>query len=354
MKAAYYPFSFEGNKYSKIIIECIKNSGNEVLPFERVIKNRELRNEVEIYYFNWIENIQANNKFKMLSKFLLRVLLIKYLKFKNKKIIWTMHNRTPHDIETSKIVEFFMKFLVKASDKIIILSDESKNELLNFINLKEIDNKVFYIPHPNYIGEYPVISNISDNESDSSIKLLFLGMIRRYKNIELIIDIANHFKDKNIKFIIAGKPIDYNYEKELLNKIKSNNIETIFEFIEDKKMISLINKSDALLLPYDIKSSMNSGTILLAFSNKKTVISPMIGTLKDFNNKEFYFGYEYSTYDEHKKELIKTINKITKIPKKEIECMGRECYRLVERNYNKEIITKRYIELNKSLVTNKE
>lgn len=353
MKISYYPYSYDGNKYSKIIIDCLQSSGFKVIDFNKVIKDRSLRRETNIFIFNWIENIQSDNCIKVLAKFILRVFMIKNLKLRNKKIIWTMHNKVPHDLKQSKLAELLMKYIANSADKIIILSNETKNELKRFINEEEIKSKVVHIPHPNYIGQYPsgdmkIRQNLKIN--DDELVILFIGMIRSYKNIELIIDIANELNQKKVKFIIAGNPINDTYRIELEERIKNHNIIPIFKFIEDEEMISLIRESDIVLLPYDLDSSLNSGTILLSFSNRKTVISPLIGTLKDIENKNMFFTYEYLTELEHKEKIKKHIMHISDMEKSELKRMGIDCYNYVSENYSIKQIQDKYEKLFSSII----
>ncbi|MDK0817283.1 glycosyltransferase [Clostridium perfringens] len=348
MKTVYYPYSYDGNKYAKIIIESINEAGFEVYPFKGIFFKKNIFNDVKIFNLNWFENIQASNNVKVFLKFLIRIIQLKYLKFKNKKIIWTMHNKAPHELKNNKLVNILMKSIAKSSDKIVILSEETILELKGLISKNEIEKKVVKIQHPNYIGEYPI--PILKKNKSNNLKILFLGMIRPYKNVELILDIAKEFEDKNIDFIIAGKPINKEYENILINSIKSNNVKTIFKFINDNEMINLINESDLLLLPYDLKSSLNSGSILLAFSNKKTVISPLIGTLKEFKNKKIFFSYEYRDAYEHKERLIKELNKVYKMSKDQIRIMGEMCYEYVEENNSKAVIRNKYKNLYNELI----
>ena len=62
-----------------------------------------------------------------------------------------------------------------------------------------------------------------------------------------------------------------------------------------------------MLIPLDIKSSLNSGSSVLAFTMGKTVIIPKIGTVRDFP-RELMFSYEYENESEHLNALVDKIN----------------------------------------------
>ena len=83
-------------------------------------------------------------------------------------------------------------------------------------------------------------------------------------------------------------------------------------FLPDEDVGACINRHSILVLPYSLESSLNSGTIFLAFSYKRTVISPLIGTLKEFGDADFFYAYDYTNYQEHKRNLKDTINQAIK------------------------------------------
>ncbi|HAQ0365789.1 glycosyltransferase [Enterococcus faecium] len=131
----------------------------------------------------------------------------------------------------------------------------------------------------------------------------FIAQIKKYKNIELIIECAKRTADLNIELRIIGRASE-EYKLELLELAKGlNNIVFDFRFIPDEEIEYHIRKSDILIMPYDIKSSMNSGSIFLTFSNARTVISPRISTLCEFDAHDVY-SYVYNTDEEHLNKLF--------------------------------------------------
>ncbi len=134
-----------------------------------------------------------------------------------------------------------------------------------------------------------------------------------YKNIELLIDVFNEFAENtDVALTIAGNCKDEKYSEKLRSSIKNNNIKCDFRFIPDEDVVSYMNRHSILVLPYSLESSLNSGTIFLAFSYKRTVISPLIGTLKEFGDADFFYTYNYANYQEHKRNLKDTINQAIK------------------------------------------
>jgi glycosyltransferase involved in cell wall biosynthesis len=293
----------------EITTEAIKKAG-----FEVVDKNYLYHNFFKVKYmsFNWYENINEKHPYR---SFIKKVILLFAYKITNKRILWTVQNKCPHDTNHYLSI-ILMKLLIIFAVKIIILCDETIN-ILEEINLPFVRfrKKVIKIPHPNYIGVYPSLHGYEEEKhlqtDKNNIRFLFLGGIRKYKNIEILIDAVNELNLNNITLTITGICQDEHYKRklELLRK-KNGRIELDLNYVDDDKIVLLIEKHDILVLPYDLKSSLNSGVIFLAFSNKKTVIAPLIGTLKEYSDKSFFYSYEYVTHDEHKNKLKETIIKV--------------------------------------------
>lgn len=352
LKIAVSPFHLRDNKYIEIIMDSIKSSGIEVCDYNTVRKDKNKMKEIDIINLNWFEN-RINSKYVVLKVFRIIYRTVELIRFKmyGTKIVYTLHNKIPHDIKTPYLSKLFIKIVCKLSDKIVMISSGTKDILTDYLDQEEIENKAVLIPHPNYIGafkekniDYRSILKIQENE----LVLLFTGQVKPYKNIELLIKVADCFKDKPIKFIIAGKPVNNNYKQQIL-KLLSNkkNIIPLLYFIDNDKISSLIKCSDVMVFPYDIKSSLNSGNIIQSFSFGRTVISPYISTLHDFND-DLFFSYTYSTVKEHEDKLKQEIENVYEIYKKNpkrLSEMGKKLRTSVLRNNSKNVIKEKYLNL---------
>lgn len=341
MKVSIEPYNSKGNKYIELIKKAITNLNINICEFN--IKNLE---EIEFCIFNWYESLYTRSLLSQIHIFIKKYLQLILLKLKRKKMIWVVHNRIPHDTKRYIFSELLMRYLAKHSYKILIHSNESKVVLRKFLSKGEIDKKCVYVPHPNYIGAYKDGNINKEEKRCEMLELLFIGAIKPYKNVDLLIEVFNELNLPNVKLKLCGKVMNDEYETYINKLINSNrNITTDFRFIEDDELNGLIKKSDILVLPYDMKSSLNSGTIILAFSNKRTVLSPMIGTLKDFEDKSLFFAYEYVDERTHREELKKSILKVYDIyinDQSSINTMGERCYQEVKENNSIKMVTDKF------------
>lgn len=317
MRIAYYPYKSVDNKYTEISQNILRKCDCEIVDFDEIIKkNRETIKQCDAVFLNWYDSIYGNpNIFTMQRKIYINKIKFWIVKSNDLKVVFTFHNRLPHnttDEKKARILKSYARWICKHSDYIIILSRNSKAYLKAYLTESEIEEKTRYIPHPNYIGVYSSAIQHNSYPVGEQFRILFVGQISRYKNIGLILDTAQHFRNENICFHIAGKCSDSAYKEEIAGRAQTlHNVELDLRFVEDGELEQLLRQHHIMLLPYDTQSSMNSGTVILAFSNGRTVICPEISTIQEFDMTDIY-TYRYETEDEHRKHLFQCVEEAYK------------------------------------------
>lgn len=301
MKIVFHPKSLEKNIYPDILVKQFEKNKIEVYSLDQMFKSFKSFKEINIVHLNWYENL--GKVYKSPQKFLRLFLLIVF----RKRIIITHHNRVSHSKSWKLINKFLNYVLYNFSEKIIIHSNLSK-EILNKIDPK-LSSKIVYIPHPNYINQYGFFKNDIQNKYSKSLNLLFLGIIKPYKNIELLLDAISKFEISDVNLTIAGHVSDKAYREKLGSLSVNSNVNLDLNFISNSQLIKYIKESDLLILPYDVRSSLNSGTVILAFSYATSVICPMIGTIMDLKNKDCIISYTYRSTKEHLFKIESSIEK---------------------------------------------
>lgn len=252
---------------------------------------------------NWFESI-GNNPILLLKRLLFLLIAVVL----RKRIIWTIHNKIPHDGYSlfSKLIVFL---LLRCSYKIHILCNETRS----ISYLRAFEKKCYLVPHGDYFGDFP-FKNVNiygkyNIELNSKI-ILFSGAVRPYKNIELLISAFSDSQicKKGFSLLIRGTCND----KKFLQKIECqiNGKENIFfdpTFIPIDEMNAYLHQSVCLVAPYRTESALNSGTLWMALSYKKTMIIPKIGSVLDIKSAEkFLYSYSYVSDAEHRLQLRNT------------------------------------------------
>lgn len=342
MEVFFYPIENSNNKYinniktnleSRDITLTGEANGLSIGLMFKTLFNKE----VEIFHFNWILNIAQKPGKNVYIKTFIVVIWLKLLKVFNKKIVWTMHNVLPHDGTHHRLALWFRKQIVKLSDRIIIHSWESKDILEK--EYPDLNLEIMYIPHGNYINSYPPSTeNLRGkyNIDKNTFVYLFTGQISHYKNVNILIEAFKEVELFNSVLLILGWVPNKELKKRLLKEI-GTSAKIIFEdmFIPDKDIVKVLNTADILVFPYDKYSFLNSGSMYLSFSYKKTVIIPDVGCVKDIE-KDFLFKYNYHDRTGHKQILKKKLNEAyNKLNDREIQNKyGKEAYEYVVENHS--------------------
>ena len=301
----FHPQASDANKYINLMQEAISLAGYKI--YQCKLKYDILNSS--IIHLNWFAFV-GTGLVRSTRTFLKKLLFLYALRIFRKKIIFTLHNKTNHDVENRNTkAMYLMVWLLKHSYKIIIHSTESISVIMKLT--PDIDtSRIVYVPHPNYITAYHNMKHYTHYvKQNHEIVFLFLGLIRPYKNIEILLQAANQLQGiTDIHFLICGRGNE-EYQAQLLSMIESRNVTADFRFIEDDEIPSLLELSDALITPYNTESALNSGAANLAFSFGRTVIGTWTGTTRDVDESLVYC-YDYTDDEaEHVSRLKDAIMK---------------------------------------------
>jgi glycosyltransferase involved in cell wall biosynthesis len=194
------------------------------------------------------------------------------------RIIALVHNAIPH--EPKFYDKILSKLFFKQVDGFIVLSESVKNDLFSFYPKAKIHLK----SHPLYdhFGEKQdkkaarAILNLNPDMKT----LLFFGLIRDYKGLDLLIQ-AMSFLDESYQLVIAGESYgDFGkYSQQIEASPAKDRIQAMNRYISDEEVPVLFSAADALVLPY--KSATQSGVIPVAYHFEVPVVATDVGSLKD-------------------------------------------------------------------------
>jgi beta-1,4-mannosyltransferase len=193
------------------------------------------------------------------------------------KIVWVAHNLRPHEGENGwpLIQSLFLRTL----NGVIFLSNFSRgaiNSLYKFRDAKEL-----VTVH----GLYEPRSEIKDRPAARSPNLLFFGQIRRYKNLEVLINAVHAAAELDFTVTIAGTCRDSGYRAELHELAgcdKRIKLDLRSAHLDPAELERTIDASDAIILPY--KTVLNSGAVLHALSRARAVLAPEVGSLPELRD----------------------------------------------------------------------
>ncbi len=287
----FYPYYSNMNEYVNISVSLLKKR-YRVFDY-CFFRDNKIYDDIDVIVLNWIESTLSEADIDYISQ----------MKKNGTLIIWTFHNKVPHDIkdnnELDKAISRIRRVL-ELTDVVLIHAHKSI-ELLRLYGLSD-RVKVVYVPHVNYenvYGNYAGDLRAHFGIDDTKVVIGFLGQIKPYKNIEILIDAFKKANKNDAVLIIAGRCWDKDYYEELLERIGGSNSILFKEgIISDAAMGSWLEAVDVLALPYNVKSSMNSGSMIMAFSYSRTVVVPPIEMAYDFPDDLIYTCGDLNLTDE--------------------------------------------------------
>ncbi len=283
-------------------------------------------NGYKIFHIHWLHNFIFPYKSIIFNNFATRIFFTVYfliillcVKLLNYKVIWTVHNILPHEkiFINDKLIFKILSYLSNA----VIAHSNSTIEDMNKSNYNT--KKVSVIPIGSYEGIY--INKIK-NKNIARMKLqinnkefvfLFLGLIRDYKGVDILIQKFARITKKygNTKLVIAGECSDdtlKKYIQEQEQRLEGRIIANL-NFVEDNLVQYYMNSADMFVLPF--KKVTTSSTAMLGLGFGLPIICPRIGSLKDLPNNVGYF-YDAENKDGLEKMMEKSIKERTKLGEK--------------------------------------
>ena len=194
------------------------------------------------------------------------------------KIITLIHNAIPHE------PRFFDKplarLLFKQSDGFVVLSENVEKDVLSL----RPDARILLNPHPlyNHFGKKTEkqIARKSLGMDENKKTLLYFGLIRDYKGLDLLID-AFDMLDDNYQLCIAGECYGSfdKYARQIETSSRKQSIHSHIRYINDQEIPLLFSAADALVLPY--RSATQSGVVSVAYHFDLPMISTNVGNFAD-------------------------------------------------------------------------
>ena len=191
-----------------------------------------------------------------------------------------VHNMIPH--EPSILDKLFAPFYVRSTDGFVALS-ESVVQDINCLD-RSSKPKTSY-PHPIYdhYGEQMSKEDACQtlNLNPENQYMLFFGLVRAYKGLDLLLDAFGKVKDQlpNLQLIIAGE--FYEDEDKYQSQIESNQLTDRVivknEFIADADLRKYFGAADLIVQPY--KTATQSGVTQVAFHFEKPMLVTNVGGL---------------------------------------------------------------------------
>ncbi|MGZ3867329.1 MAG: glycosyltransferase [Bacteroidia bacterium] len=197
------------------------------------------------------------------------------------KVIAITDNVIPHEKRAGDTV--FTKYFIKSCNGFVTMSKAVLADLGKFTNSV---HKRFLL-HPLYTSFGEILDKnvarkkLNLNPDDKVV--LFFGLIRKYKGLDLLLEAAAdaRIKQLGIKVVVAGE--FYEDKKPYTDIIEKNNLQNSVilcdSFIPNEEVKNYFSAADLLTLPY--RDATQSGVTQVAFHFEKPVVVTNVGGLSE-------------------------------------------------------------------------
>lgn len=186
-------------------------------------------------------------------------------------VITTIHDGILHTGDGEPLEQNLNIKCIRNSDHLIFLTNYTKELIIDQLGLQVTSSVV-----PHGIFSPRGLNSSARYFPKDNFKILFIGRISKYKGVELLVDAFNLLpKNLKIELIIAGKP---NYELDIHDRI-GNNVKLIFKYLSEEDIVSLLNYSSILVLPY--LEATQSGVATLGIAASLPIVCTDVGGLRE-------------------------------------------------------------------------
>ena len=341
--------SYNDNPYHELLFGSIRD---RYVPRKGVPADA-ITQKAAILHVHWEEHCLRKARTAVEAKHLSADFLqgLSAAKSKGIKIVWTIHNITPHELEYVEVFLELRKKLADIAERILVHNLQSISELRKQgVNCLE---KFFLLPHPSYIGIYPELeanlATISDktssdrtyrnSPSSANTGFLAFGMVRRYKNLEFLLDVLNESPQilETTSLRVMGSVFkDDPYGDELQSKYGHlAGLTLSFERVPDEALGDMFASASCLILPY--KRFLTSGAALLGITAGVPIVAPDCAQMRELLPPQ---NHEYLFQPGNADSLKTCLVKLRDLSQEETGTLKNACRKRAEQYHPSKISTK--------------
>lgn len=203
---------------------------------------------------------------------------------KHTRCIALVHNMIPH--EPNILDKLFAPYFVASQDGFVALSESVVGDI------EKVESQTSRVKRPKTFSPHPIYDHygerMSKNEACKALNLptdknymLFFGLVRAYKGLDLLLDAFGCVKDQlpNLQLIIAGEfyEDEDKYRAQIAQLELADRVIIRNEFIPDGDLRKYFGAADLIVQPY--KTATQSGVTQVAFHFEKPMLVTNVGGL---------------------------------------------------------------------------
>ncbi len=267
------------NPYVRLLAGGLRAQGADVAlvnglsPFSLLARRRR---GLDVIHLHWLELLYAAPRPWLGAWRLFSLLLTLALaRLTGVTLVYTVHNLAQHERHLPRLNAWGHRALFRLAHALHAHGAVSAQALAPWAA------KVYIAPHGSYLGAYPdVIGRPAARERlglrDAGPVFLFLGGVRPYKGLELLLDAFRLVNDPQARLLVVGHAHQPAYAASIADLAgRDNRVRLLLRHAPDDELQVFFHTSDACILPY--RAVTTSGAALLALSFGCPIVAPRLG-----------------------------------------------------------------------------
>ena len=207
-------------------------------------------------------------------------------------LVWTVHNAMPHACHHPDLERRLRQRLASQAQVIHVMNPLTPQVVDGQYTLEA--GKIQELAHPDYRAVYGRLPDRARARRRLGIDqdatwLAFLGQVRDYKNLPLLLDALD--LTPGVNMIVAGATGATSIADAASRRAaRSDRVHRIDGHLNDEELMEALAASNGVVIPY--QGLLNSGVIALARSFGRAVIAPDTSHVKAITDEgsSFYFS----------------------------------------------------------------
>ena len=303
------------NPYQQLTAEAIENAGAQVVripPRKLFPLHWAASNPIDLLHLDWPHDCYTGRNWpiKQAKRFM-------YYwgcrRLRRLPVVWTAHNMAAHDSPSRAYEQRMLQQLIDSCNGIVAMSNAASDALRSRYRISDA-TRVAVIPHGHYVDAYPNFVTQREarqrlNIASNAKVILFFGRIRPYKGVEELIRVFRSLEHPAAMLLIAGEPHPPEFADQLIELARQGSAKDDIRFVlqstprDDVQLY--FNACDVVALPF--REILNSGTVMLALSFGRCVITPKMGSLPEIAPELSCFSYAPNDNQGLTNSLIKAL-----------------------------------------------
>lgn len=265
---------FQGNPYHGLIYSALEGQFEAIKGTFDDAVGRARRNESKIMHVHWEENPLRKCSSVTEARLVTQRLRASLEEFKRHggKLVWTLHNRLPHELEFTDELMELRQALAEQSDRVLVHSTAALAALREQADVAM--SRYMLFPHPSYAGAYPR-TEMEDNVNRGRHEFLFFGLLREYKGLDFLAEAVDPVDtiSPDLQIHVRGDVLPNDPYADRVKEIgHRRGFDLQIGRVPDEAVGWMFSSVRAALIPYT--RFLTSGVAMLALTYGTPIVAP--------------------------------------------------------------------------------